>query len=78
MDILRTIITIIYVVDCIILAGLVLRQEGKQQGLGSIAGIADSYWEQNKGRSKEGRYVLGTKISAVVFIALSVVLNLKF
>jgi len=54
-------------------------QEGKQQGLGSIAGMQqDTYWGQNKGRSMEGKLVLATKIMAVMFIVLSVVLNLDF
>lgn len=78
MGILRIIITVIYVIDCIGLAAVVLMQEGKQQGLGSIAGMADTYWGQNKGRSMEGKLVLATKIMAILFILLSVVLNLKF
>jgi len=78
MGILRIIITVIYILDCIGLAAVVLMQEGKQQGLGSIAGMADTYWGQNKGRSMEGKLVLATKIMAVMFIVLSIVLNLNF
>jgi len=78
MGILRIIITVIYILDCIGLAAVVLMQEGKQQGLGSIAGMADTYWGQNKGRSMEGKLVLATKVMAVMFIVLSVVLNLNF
>ena len=44
MEILRTILTVIYVIDCIALTVVVLMQEGKQQGLGAIAGISDTYW----------------------------------
>ena len=40
MEILRTILTVIYVIDCIALTVVVLMQEGKQQGLGAIAGIS--------------------------------------
>ena len=32
-------------------------QEGKEQGLGTIAGISDTYWGKNKGRSIEGALV---------------------
>ena len=78
MVILRTILTIVYVIDCIALLVVVLMQEGKQQGLGAIAGIADTYWGKNKGRSAEGTLVKMTKLMAVLFIILSVVLNLKF
>ena len=53
-------------------------QEGKQAGLtGAISGAAETYWGKNKGRSMEGGLVLATRILAVLFILLSLVLNLK-
>ena len=52
MQILRTILTILFVIDCIALTVVVLMQEGKSQGLGAIAGAADTYWGKNKGRSR--------------------------
>ena len=75
---LRTILTVLYVIDCIALLVVVLMQEGKQQGLGAIAGVADTYWGKNKGRSAEGTLIKLTKLMAVLFIVLSVVLNLNF
>lgn len=55
MQILRTILTVIFAIDCIALTVVVLMAEGKQQGLGgAISGAADSYWGKNKGRSREG------------------------
>ena len=60
MQILRTILTVIFAIDCIALTVVVLMQEGKQQGLGgAISGAADSYWGKNKGRSMEGGLVQG-------------------
>ncbi|KLU73173.1 MAG: hypothetical protein RHS_0986 [Robinsoniella sp. RHS] len=53
-------------------------QEGKSAGLGTIGGMADTYWGKNKGRSVEGALVKSTKFLAIGFIVLSVVLNLKF
>lgn len=47
-EILRIILTVIFAIDCIALTVVVLLQEGKQQGLGSIAGAADTYWGKNK------------------------------
>ena len=76
MNILKIILTVIYAIDCIALTVVVLMQEGKQQGLGSIAGVADTYWGQNKGRSMEGGLVRGTIIMGVIFFVLSVVLNI--
>ena len=77
MEILKIVITIIFVIDCIALAAVVLMQEGKSAGLGTIAGMADTYWGQNRGRSMEGTLVKVTKILAALFIILAAVLNLK-
>ena len=78
MQILRTILTILFVIDCIALTVVVLMQEGKSQGLGAIAGAADTYWGKNKGRSMEGGLVKATSIMGVLFFVLAVVLNLNF
>ena len=77
MEILKAIITIIYVIICIALVVIVLMQEGKSAGLsGSINGVADTYWGKNRGRSMEGALEKFTKLLAVGFIVLSVVLNI--
>ncbi len=77
MDVLKIILLIIFGIDCVALTALVLMQEGKSAGLGTIGGMADSYWGQNKGRSMEGTLVKVTKILAILFIVLAAVLNLK-
>lgn len=78
MGVLKTIILIIFAIDCIALIAIVLMQEGKQQGLGSLGGMSDTmFWAQNKGRSMEGVLVRSTKILAVLFIVLAIVLNLQ-
>ncbi len=78
MGVLKIILTIIFIIDCVALTALVLMQEGKQAGLGSIAGISETYWGKNKGRSMEGALVKITKVLAVAFIVLAAVLNLNF
>ena len=78
MEILRIILTVIFVLDCIGLTVIVLMQEGKQQGLGSIAGVADTYWGRNKGRSMEGGLVRSTTVMAILFFVLAVILNMNF
>lgn len=77
MDVLKIILTIVFVLDCIALAAVILCQEGKTQGLGTISGMADTYWGQNKGRSMEGALVKTTRVLALLFIVLALVLNLK-
>ena len=73
---LHSILLLVYILVCCVLTVIVLMQEGKQQGLGSIAGVADTYWGKNKGRSMEGGLVRGTIIMGVIFFVLSIVLNI--
>lgn len=77
MEALRVVINIIFILVCVALTVLVLMQEGKSAGLGSISGAAETYWGRNKGRSMEGMLVKITKILAVFFMLFAVVLNLN-
>ena len=74
---MRTVLTIIFVLVCIALTVVVLGQEGKDAGLGSLSGSAGSYWEKNKSRSMEGNLVKVTKILATAFIVITIILNLS-
>ena len=67
---------VIFILICVALTFLVLMQEGKQQGLGAIGGIADSYWGKNKGRSMEGVMVKVTTWLAVAFMVIALLLNI--
>ena len=78
MEILKTVLLILFAIDCIALTVIVLMQEGKSAGLGTIAGMADSYWGQNKGRSMEGKLEKATKVFVVLFFVIAIVLNMKF
>ena len=76
MDILKIVLTIIFAIDCIVLSAIILLQEGKSAGLGTISGMADTYWGQNKGRSMEGALVKAPRISAILFLVLAMLLNM--
>ena len=78
MEILRYVLSGILIIDCIVCTVIVLMQEGKSAGLGAISGVAETYWGKNKGRSMEGALGTITKVTAVIFFVLAVVLNLKF
>lgn len=77
MNVLEIVLKILFVIDCVVLTAIVLLQEGKSAGLGTISGAADSYWGQNKGRSAEGTLVKITRVAAVLFVLLALALNLK-
>lgn len=73
---LKMILSVIFVLICVALTVIVLLQEGKSAGLGSIGGMAESYWGKNKGRSMEGNLERFTTFAAIAFVILAIVLNL--
>lgn len=77
MGALRIVFSILYIIVSVALVILVLMQEGKAQGLGSIAGAAETYWGKNKGRSMEGMLVKITRVLAVLFLLLTMALNMN-
>ena len=76
MAILKTILTVVFILICLALTVIILLQEGKSAGLGAIAGAADTYWGRNKGRSMEGMLVKLTRIFVILFLVIATVLNL--
>lgn len=79
MEILRIILSVIFVIDCIALTIVVMFQESKGAGLAGLAGGAsESYWGKNKGRSMEGGLNKASMIMGIVFFVLAAVLNMNF
>jgi len=73
----RTIVQIVFMVLSVIMAVIILMQEGKQYGLGSLSGSSsESYWGKNKGRSMEGVLVKLTRVLLILFLAISAVMNI--
>ena len=68
-------LVIIFCILGVALSAIILMQECKSQGLGAISGMADTYWGKNKGRSIEGGLEKFTKIAAVLFFVVALVLD---
>ena len=77
MAVLKMILTVIFIIVSIALTVVVLMQQGKNAGLGAIAGGAETYWGKNKGRSLSGMLVKITRVLAVLFMVLAIVLNMN-
>ena len=78
LPVIRTIVTVVYILIAIALIGVILLQEGKSAGLGAISGAAETYWGKNKGRSMEGGLLKSTYALGALFIVMSLVLNLNW
>ena len=76
MAVVKTVLTIVFILICLALTVIILMQEGKSAGLGAIAGAADTYWGKNKGRSMEGVLVKITRVMVVLFMLIAAVLNI--
>ncbi|MBE6747681.1 MAG: preprotein translocase subunit SecG [Ruminococcaceae bacterium] len=69
----------ILIAASILIIILVMLQQSRQAGLsGAIAGGSDSFYEKNKGRSKEAKLAFYTKILAVVFFVTTLVAVVLF
>jgi preprotein translocase subunit SecG len=77
MGVLRFILTIVLIVVSVIVTGIILMQEGKDQNLGAISGAAETYWGKNKGRSMEGKMLRWTVLAVVAFSVLTILLDMN-
>ena len=74
MAILNGIVTVLLVITAIVLIVTVLLQPGESNGLGAIAGGAETFFGKNKAKTMEGKLALATKISAAAFIVCALVI----
>ena len=66
MQIIKIILSVIFIIDCIALTVVVLMQEGKQQGLGAIAGAAETYWGKRHWENWQCMKILLKKMKKIV------------
>ena len=78
MSAIRMVCLVAFIIVSVAITVLVLMQEGKSQGLGSLSGQAssDTYFNKHKARTKEGTLVRVTTALVVIFFALAIVLNI--
>ena len=70
---MQIVVNILLVISALVMTVTVLLQSGQAQGLGAIAGGAETFFGKNKARSVEGKLALITKICAVIFVVMSLV-----
>lgn len=80
MEIVRTILTVIYFIIALVVIILALIQTKDDSGLSqTITGSSTSnFYEKNKGRTKEGKQKRMMVISSVVFGVLTLVLGILY
>ena len=51
--VIRTAVTVLFIILCLVLIVVVLMQEGKSAGFGTFSGQVDSYVKKNRAHTKE-------------------------
>lgn len=74
MGVLSVIATVLLVIAALVLIATVLLQPGESNGLGAIAGGAETFFGKNKAKTMEGKLALATKIAAGVFIVMALLI----
>ena len=79
-DIVRNIITVIYVINCLVLIVICLMQSKEDEGASGaiVGGSSSSFYEKNKGRTKEGKLKRWTIILGITFVVITLVLGILY
>ena len=67
-------IGIVLMIVALVMIVTVLLQSSERSGLGAVSGAAETFFGKNKAKGMEAKLALITKICAVVFVALSVLM----
>ncbi len=80
MEIVKYILIAVYLVVCLALVVLVMKQSKEDSGAsGTIVGAsANNFYEKNKGRTKEGKMKRATIILMVLFIVFTLALGIIY
>ncbi len=73
---IQTVLTVIQLISCIAIVGIVLFQSGKSAGLsGVFGGNTNSFLAKNKAKALDARLARVTKWVAAVFAILTLILS---
>lgn len=80
MEIAKNIVIGIYFIICAVLVVLILKQSKEDNGAsGTVMGAgANNFYEKNKGRTTEGKMKRATIILMIVFVVLTVALDILY
>lgn len=80
MEVLKVLLTIVYVIVCVVLIVICLMQSSEDEGASStiVGGSQSSFYEKNKGRTKEGKLKRLTIILGIVFVILTTALGIVY
>lgn len=80
MNILRSILITIYVINCLVLIVVCLMQSKDDEGASEtiMGGSSSSFYEKNKGRTREGKLKRLSIILGISFAVLTLILGIIY
>ncbi len=75
---LKTALIIALLIISVLLAIVVMMQEGKGGGLTAVSGNGESYWSKNKGKSKDAILSKITIVLGIAFMVVALLISSKF
>ncbi len=75
---MKTALVITLLIICVLLAIVVMMQEGKGGGLTAVSGNGESYWSKNKGKSKDAILSKITVVLGIAFMVIALLISSKF
>ena len=72
---MATVLSIVLIIAALFMIVTVLLQSSEEGGISAISGqSSNSYFSKSKAKTFEAKLALGTKIAAVIFVVLSLVM----
>lgn len=71
---MTVLIGILLIIAALIMIVTVLMQSSERSGLGAVSGAAETFFGKNKSKGMEAKLAMITKICAIVFVALAVLM----
>ncbi|MGI6169805.1 MAG: preprotein translocase subunit SecG [Christensenellales bacterium] len=75
MTTIQIILNILVALVSVVLIAVVVMQEGSSEGLSSVMGGSETYFGKGKSKGRQGKLASITKVSAIVFMAIAVILS---
>ncbi|MBQ6256665.1 MAG: preprotein translocase subunit SecG [Clostridia bacterium] len=74
MSAVEVILNILMVISALVMIVTVLMQSSDSDGMGALTGGSETFFGKNKNNTLEGKLSNATKISAIVFVLLAIVM----
>ena len=72
---MATVVSIVLIIAALFMIVTVLLQSSEEGGISAISGqSSNSYFSKSKAKTFEAKLALGTKIAAIIFVVLSLVM----